>query len=172
MSRSDRLCKNIEKDFACVQFGWWCPAEQTGCVCPKGWESDSYDFYDTLCVAPKYLTGNQCVDCPPGHTCDGPTRTPVDAKCQWWCWKEGNSWDERCAWDSLDCAACKECESVWQDGNNNTKKTGSVALIVAVCVAAAALLLAVAFVVRKRSIKKLQHRSESMPSVVADEAGA
>ena len=44
------------------------------------------------------------------------------------------------------------------------------ALIVAVCVAAAVLLLAVAFVLRKRSISKLQHRSESMPSVVEDKA--
>ena len=58
---------------------------------------------------------------------------------------------------------------MWRSRSKKTKKS-SVALIVAVCLAAAVLLLAVAFVVRKRSVSKLQHRSESMPSVVEDKA--
>ena len=58
-----------------------------------------------------------------------------------------------------------------QSGNNETKQ-GSAGLIVGLCLAAAVLVLAVAFVVRKRSVAARQHRSESMPSVGADEADA
>ena len=172
VSPSDRLCENVEKDFWCVEFGWWCPAEQTGCLCPKGWESDSYDFYDTLCLAPKYLTDNKCVDCPPGYTCDGPRITPVGAKCDDYCYTvfNGITWVEKCTNTfNYACNACDECQPMWRSRNKKTKKS-SVALIVAVCLAAAVLLLAVAFVLRKRSVSKLQHRSESMPSVVEDKA--
>ena len=58
-----------------------------------------------------------------------------------------------------------------QSDNNKTRQ-GSVGLIVGLCLAAAVLLLAVAFVVRRRSVKAKQHRSESMPSIVADVADA
>ena len=132
-------CPNCLEDGGCrfyYKIHEKCYAEWSNSgTCSEGWETDLYDFYDTLCVTPKYLTRNKCVDCPPGYTCDGPRITPVGA-------------------------------------NKKTKKTkkSSVALIVAVCVAAAVVLLAVAFVLRKRSVSKVQHRSESMPSVVEDKA--
>ena len=194
VSTNDPPCKNIEPDWACENLNIGCPADQTGCVCSEGWESDSYDFYDTRCAAPNYLLDTydpiirsdggsavlKCVDCPAdltfdgGHTCDGPR--VIGADCLGWCkthvGNDGNptSWEERCTWTTRDCSGCDECWSLQGSSSNNNTTTASESLIIAVCVAAAVLLLAVAFVVRKRSTSKHQHRDVSMPSVVEDKA--
>ena len=47
-------------------------------TCSEGWESDSYNFYESMCAASKFVKDNKCEDCLKGHTCDGAEATACD----------------------------------------------------------------------------------------------